>query len=197
MRADQSPELEFKLGAHPEFQLPDPPTALCPPALNEVELTATYWDTPDLRLTRRGMSLRHRSAEDNSERGWTVKLSAPLDDKQLTSRTEVHLPGRAAQPPNAAIRLLRGVTLGASLEAMADIVTTRRQFDLLGDDDQVCARVMDDHVHATPRTGPPLDFREVEVEVVGTDTEMAKRYVRRLRKAGAESPWSGQRSNGC
>ena len=31
-----------------------------------ITLDATYWDTPDLRLTRRGHSLRHRASADGS-----------------------------------------------------------------------------------------------------------------------------------
>ncbi len=199
MRADHSlePESEFKLGAKKKFHVPQPPAAIHMTDANDVELTATYWDTADYRLTRNGMSLRYRSAKDNSENGWTLKLASPSneaqDDKGLTSRIEVKLAGPAARPSEAAVCLLRGVTINATLVPVAELVTNRRQFDLLDVDDQVQAHVMDDHVYATPRSGPPLTFREIEVEVVGSNSDVAKRYVRRLRKAGAKKPVVGSK----
>ena len=35
-------------------------------------LDATYWDTPDFRLARRGHTLRYRASDDDSENKWTL-----------------------------------------------------------------------------------------------------------------------------
>ena len=74
-------ELEVKLGAAPSFRLP----ALERVADGVVEETeparrvsATYLDTEDLRLTRWGVSLRHRTSD-----GWTVKLPRTSDGTML------------------------------------------------------------------------------------------------------------------
>ncbi|MGH9000777.1 MAG: hypothetical protein ACRDY7_15465, partial [Acidimicrobiia bacterium] len=67
-------EREVKLAAWGGFQLPplgdvlDGVTAR--PAADRV-LDAVYHDTPDLRLARSGVSLRHRAGDDPP---WTVKL---------------------------------------------------------------------------------------------------------------------------
>ena len=65
-------EREVKLGAGPAFHLPDlngvvDGVAVTPP--EAVRLETVYYDTPDLRLARWGVSLRHRAGE-----GWTLKL---------------------------------------------------------------------------------------------------------------------------
>src|SRR6266566_2443556 len=68
-------EREVKLGAGPAFHLPDlagviEGVAVAPP--ETVRMETVYYDTPDLRLTRWGVSLRRRSGE-----GWTLKLARP------------------------------------------------------------------------------------------------------------------------
>src|SRR6266849_5787113 len=65
-------EREGKLGAGPAFHLPDlngviDGVTVTPP--EAVRLETVYYDTPDLRLARWGVSLRYRAGE-----GWTLKL---------------------------------------------------------------------------------------------------------------------------
>jgi len=65
-------EREVKLGAAPGFHLPALDGVLegvTADAADEKRLETVYHDTPDLRLARWGVSLRHRAGE-----GWTVKL---------------------------------------------------------------------------------------------------------------------------
>src|SRR5713226_9830206 len=66
-------EREVKLGAGPAFHLPDlngvvDGVTVTPPEV--VRLETVYYDTPDLRLARWGVSLRRGAGE-----GWTLKLS--------------------------------------------------------------------------------------------------------------------------
>ncbi|MEV0719595.1 CYTH domain-containing protein, partial [Asanoa sp. NPDC050611] len=72
-------EEERKLGADEAFRLPDVadrlPAGGAVVAAPPVTLTATYYDTPDLRLARAGVSLRHRKGDALP---WTVKLPAAL-----------------------------------------------------------------------------------------------------------------------
>src|SRR5205823_4170317 len=68
-------EREIKLSAWAGFALPDLTGVVDGATVTElttVELRATYFDTPDLRLSRAGLSLRHRTG--GGESGWTVKL---------------------------------------------------------------------------------------------------------------------------
>lgn len=70
-------EREVKLGAPPGFELPDLTGAapgLAVVAAEDQVLDATYYDTPDLRLARRGVTLRHRVGEGAAR--WTLKLAA-------------------------------------------------------------------------------------------------------------------------
>src|SRR5256714_10907152 len=97
-------EREVKLGAGPAFHLPDlggvvDGAAAQPPEV--LRLETVYHDTPDLRLARWGVSLRHRGGE-----GWTLKLS-PLpgsaSNPGVLQRTELNYPGGSKRPPDAAV----------------------------------------------------------------------------------------------
>src|SRR6266508_4165576 len=91
-------EREVKLGAGPAFHLPDlngvvDGVTVTPP--EAVRLETVYYDTPDLRLARWGVSLRHRAGE-----GWTLKLPTSPADRRgeqgggnpLLERNEITFP---------------------------------------------------------------------------------------------------------
>jgi hypothetical protein len=129
----------------------------------ELELEATYFDTPDLDLAAYGVTLRRRTG--GSDEGWHLKL--PLGDG---AREEVRLPLARARhlPPKAHRDLVLALTRGASLAPVATI-RTRRTEVLLRQGDKVLAEVADDRgvgqrrialdqqpgfVAASTRTGP-------------------------------------------
>src|SRR5258706_11221918 len=91
-------EREVKLGAGPAFHLPDlngvldGVTVTAPEA---AKLETVYYDTPDLRLARWGVSLRFRAGE-----GWTLKLS-PAGQQGMLGRDEITFPGGAKKTPPA------------------------------------------------------------------------------------------------
>src|SRR5260221_6001146 len=98
-------EREVKLGAGPAFHLPDLSGVLdgvtvTPP--EAVRLETVYYDTPDLRLARWGVSLRHRAGE-----GWTLKLppaaAARQPPGQLLERDEITFQGGSKKPPEQAL----------------------------------------------------------------------------------------------
>src|SRR5438046_9771551 len=93
-------EREVKLGAGPAFHLPsldgvvEGAIVLAPEVLR---LETVYHDTPDLRLARWGVSLRHRCGE-----GWTLTLSLLPSSASRPDRregTELNDPGRPKAPP--------------------------------------------------------------------------------------------------
>src|ERR1700736_121411 len=97
-------EREVKLGAGPAFHLPDltgvvDGVTVTPPEV--VRLETVYYDTPDLRLARWGVSLRYRAGE-----GWTLKLS-PSTEQGLLERDEITFPGGPKMPPAPAVALVR------------------------------------------------------------------------------------------
>src|SRR2546421_12521038 len=76
MSASDQLERELKLGAWPEFALPDLADAsdgLTTSAPTRQELDAVYFDSPQLDLIRRGVTLRFRRGEPPGD-VWTVKL---------------------------------------------------------------------------------------------------------------------------
>src|SRR3989442_224412 len=93
-------EREVKLGAGPAFHLPDlngivDGLTVTPP--EAVRLETVYYDTPDLRLARWGVSLRYRAGE-----GWTLKLS-PTTEQGMLERDEITMAGGPNKPPATAL----------------------------------------------------------------------------------------------
>lgn len=197
-------EREAKLGADPGFTVP--PLVAGRRDVSETPrperlLTAVYWDTADLRLTRWGHSLRHRASSDGAEDTWTVKL-ADGEAGPVLSRREVSFAGSPAQPPEAALSLVRAHTRHAPVVPVATLVTRRRRTHVLDLGDRPLLEVDDDEVtvFGPPAGGtgaaaaPLASFREVEVEVVADGRpgeevgDLFESVVDRLRQAGAGRP---------
>lgn len=129
------------------------------------ELQAVYFDTPDLRLIRAGITLRRRAG--GPDEGWHLKVPAADAD----TRIELRLPldeataNSSTPPPAEFAELLVGHTRGEALEPVAHIVTDRTRWQLLGTAGRV-AELTDDRVEATDlRRKSTGRWREVEVEL--------------------------------
>ncbi|GGV38651.1 CHAD domain-containing protein [Kitasatospora herbaricolor] len=156
-------------------------------------LDAVYFDTPDLRLLRRGVTLRRRTGGHDA--GWHLKT--PGEDG---SRTETRLPladGSAGHPPP---ELLVRTALDARGRSVAPVVhlRTRRDLTLLVDEDghtlaelardTVSARVLD---AAPPSPGPAtspdaVDWVETEVELVDGGTDLLDAVEAEFQRSGLE-----------
>lgn len=146
---------------------------------DEVELVATYYDTPDLRLTRAGASLRYRSDD-----GWTVKLPASDGSKAMVRR-ENHFDGGDGSPPVAATNLVIGWARRAALRPVATLRTRRHRIELGDDHARPVAEVADDRVRASTAAAPIETFREVEIELrPAARDELESRILDRVRDAG-------------
>src|SRR5216684_9203179 len=120
-------EREVKLGAGPAFHLPDltgvvDGVAVTPP--EAVRLETVYYDTPDLRLARWGVSLRRRAGE-----GWTLKL-APSRSGALLERDELTFEGRGSKPPKGALEVVRAYVRSSELVPVARLSTVRKRVRL-------------------------------------------------------------------
>jgi hypothetical protein len=119
-------ETERKYDAPDTVELPDPAAALgLSGGVEEQVLTAVYFDTPDLRLLRAGITLRRR--EGGCDEGWHLKLPAGGD-----SRDELRLPlsSGGRRPPSRLVTLVRARTRGAALGPVAELTTHRRRWRL-------------------------------------------------------------------
>lgn len=146
------------------------------------QLVAIYFDTPDLRLAARGITLRRRRG--GADPGWHLKLP-----KAKGARQEITHPlTRSVKvvPPELA-QLVLAYTRGADLVPIAELDTRRSVTVLLGPDGDRLAEIADDRVKGTVYGDTPHieRWREVEAELIDGDADLLRRIGKRLRKAGA------------
>jgi CHAD domain-containing protein len=181
-------EREVKLGAGPAFHLPDLTgvingVAVTPP--EAVRLETVYYDTPDLRLARWGVSLRHRAGE-----GWTLKLGGSQAG-DLLQRDELTFQGGSKKPPEAAVAVVRAYVRKSELVPVARLSTLRRRVRLVDPTGTRLAEVVDDEVSVRDGRRVAARFREIEVEVAANGdggAHIVAPLVTRLRGAGAGAP---------
>ncbi len=184
-------ETEVKLGAGPAFHLPDLSGVVDGvevSAPEAVRMETVYFDTPDLRLARWGVSLRHRAGE-----GWTLKLPAPAAGVggDLLQRDELTFQGGSKKPPEGAVAVVRAYVRKAELVPVARLSTLRRRVRLLDSTGARLAEVVDDEVSVRDGRRVAARFREIEVEVTSSANgagSIVDPVVQRLRGAGAGAP---------
>ncbi|HYM96820.1 MAG TPA: CYTH and CHAD domain-containing protein [Candidatus Sulfotelmatobacter sp.] len=183
----------MKLGAGPAFHLPDLAGVVDGASITApeaVRMETVYYDTPDLRLARWGVSLRHRAGE-----GWTLKLppietSGPQPAGML-QRDELTFEGGPRKPPEAAVALVRAYVRKAELVPVARLSTLRRRVRLVDSNGIRLAEVVDDEVSVRDGRRVAARFREIEVEAAPADDgaeTIVVPLVTRLRGAGAGAP---------
>lgn len=180
-------ERELKLEADERFVLPDLGDAVPGGRVDdrgEVELDATYYDTQDRRLLRRGVTLRHRTGEAPTGT-WTLKVPVVGTDGTL-DRTELEWVAPADQRPGAVDQLTIGVRAGRPLAVIGTLRTRRHRLVLRDTEGRSLAEVDDDHVTAAGPSGP-VAFREIEVELTGGSPALAADVGARLERHGAKA----------
>src|SRR5436190_16742926 len=155
-------EQEIKLAIDANFRLP----VLKGTHLSERILTTVYFDTPDLRLLRAQITLRHRT--EGRKHAWQLKL--PL----TCGRREVEMPGDASAPPAEMLSLLFIHLQGTTVGPIATL-RTRRTGTRVGGPKKQGAEVMLDEVAVLKDSSEVLTFREVEIERLNGDTALADR----------------------
>src|SRR5213595_2400431 len=164
-------EREVKLGAGPAFHLPDLAgvvEGLEVAAPETIRMETVYFDTPDLRLARWGVSLRRRAGE-----GWTLKLAETPStsgkrNTTVLARQELTFQG-GAKPPEAALEVVRAYVRKAELVPVARLSTVRRRVRLVDATGNRVAEVVDDEVSVRDGRRVAARFREIEVEVPSPD----------------------------
>jgi CHAD domain-containing protein len=179
-------EVEDKYAVPEGFDLPDltgVPGVATVAEPETVELSATYYDTPDHRLVRNRITLRRRTG--GKDAGWHLKLPT------TGGRSEVQRPlGRGRTVPKELAGLVLARTRGVPLAPVATLDTTRRITLLSDADGNVLAELADDEVRADVLDGGSVvekrHWREVEVELVGGDRDLLAAVGHVLRRAGAD-----------
>ncbi|MDQ2728354.1 MAG: CYTH and CHAD domain-containing protein [Actinomycetota bacterium] len=160
--------------------------------LATITLTATYYDTADLRLLGRHLTLRHRGDRAGTgEDGWTLKMPGSPGGPG-SERIELAWPGPHGPVPTEAVALTAAVTRGAALQPVARIITVRRRREVRSPTGARLAEIDDDDVTGTGliagsdgrEPNGPLRFREIEVELVEGDASVLARAARRLTDSG-------------
>ena len=179
-------EREVKLGADWTLDLPDlRPIVGRTTREPDQDLETAYFDTEDLRLWRRGLTLRHRTERGGGATGvWTLKLPSGEAGPAL-QRTELSWPGERSAVPSEARRLLSATVRRAPLEEIAELATTRHRL-LLGDPDgESLVELDDDVVTIVGGAREGGRFRQIELELAGGDAAVLGEVVEELRRAGA------------
>ena len=178
-------EREVKLGADWTLDLPDlRPIVGRTIREPDQDLRTVYLDTDDLRLWRRGLTLRHRTEGGGSTGVWTLKIPAGEAGATL-ERTELSWPGERSAVPAEALRLLGAIVRRAPLEQVAELATTRHRL-LLGDpDSESLVELDDDAVTILGGAREGIRFRQIELELAGGDSAVLGAVVDELHRAGA------------
>ncbi|MPZ27260.1 MAG: CHAD domain-containing protein [Micromonosporaceae bacterium] len=180
-------EEERKFDVDPSYAPPE--LAGCLPtggrvvAREPVILTASYYDTADLRLARAGGSLRFRDGDgDGDPQPWTVKLPTAVPG----IRHEISRPGPPDGPPPAElVALVTALTRGAPLAPVVTVRSRRRRYELCDADGTVLAELADDTVSVLDGAEPRGGFRELEVERVADRGDLLDRVAGVLTGTGA------------
>lgn len=178
------------MGVWPGFGLPDLDAVadgITAAAVPDRRLEATYYDTPDVRLARSGITLRFRTGDGS---GWTLKLPQPgRAPHGGLARRELQADGPDGAVPKELSRLLTAWVRTAPLRPVARLRILRRGVALVGADGAAVAEVVDDEVSVLEGRRVALRFREVEAEFVeGAPEGLPGAVVERLRGAGAGPP---------
>ena len=192
---EQQAEIERKYDVPVDAELPhlsamDGLTELGP--AQDLDQTATYYDTADLRLLTARITLRRRVG--GVDDGWHLKLPGAGPDE----RQEVRLaPGDddSSCPPELLDRV-RVLVRDAEVAPVLVLRTRRRVHRLVSPSGTVLAEVCDDRVEARlpDRAEEPETWREWEVELVDGDPDVLDQLEALLGTAGARRSSAGSKA---
>ncbi|MDR6639075.1 CYTH and CHAD domain-containing protein [Paenarthrobacter nitroguajacolicus] len=168
MAASSNIETERKFDADDSSPLPDLGSIdgvgrVGEPAVHHLE--AVYFDTSQLALAARGITLRRRTG--GTDAGWHLKLP-----HSPGNRTEIQAPlGSVDAIPDELLERVLAYTCGRPLAPVATLSTERTSFALYGEGGERLADFVDDQVRAHVVVDGPREskWREWELELAATD----------------------------
>jgi CHAD domain-containing protein len=183
-------EREVKFKASLEFELPDlRRLGLGVVQLPVQTLSTSYFDTPDLRLWERRITLRHRFGEGGEAGTWTLKLPGE-PSRNGFNRTELSWPGDPGEIPPEATDLTRGIVRRAVLERIVVLEAERRRA-LVQNGGSPLGEIDDDVVAVAGGDESGRSFRQIEFELAPApadhhaDPSAVDTVLTALRAAGA------------
>ena len=146
------------------------------------QLVALYFDTPDLRLAARGITLRRRRG--GTDPGWHLKLPKAKGVRQEITRP---LTRSAKIVPPELVDLVLAYTRGAPLAPIAELDTRRTVTTLVNAAGIRLVEIADDRVKGTVFNAEKHveRWREVEAELIEGEEKLLKKIGKQLTKAGA------------
>ncbi|MBI2704414.1 MAG: CHAD domain-containing protein [Actinobacteria bacterium] len=199
MSAPVSVRRELRLGVAPGFVLP-PLDALAATRSLHVDgstsaievgeperFSSEHFDTADLRLVRRGVTLQRRQGEGTS---WILELPRPT--KSGSNKADCRLAavdGGAASPPEVLLDLLTAYVRTGTLAPVAHLQTERVTHALRDAESRLVAQIDDDTTAVYRGDVVAARFRHLELDVgPGASPELVDALVDFLRDAGASAP---------
>lgn len=167
----QALEVEVKYAASPTTELPDLSSIVGVEAVASTvvhSLSARYYDTADLRLTRAKITLRRRTG--GKDEGWHLKLPS---DK---GRIEMGAP-LSDTPSTDILNPVRAIIRDLPLQVIAQVDNERHEHALADAEGRILAEFCDDHVTSWSLLpgGIKQEWREWELELTadGQESERA------------------------
>jgi inorganic triphosphatase YgiF len=182
-------EIEDKFDVDPGFTLPDlavVPEVATVAGPDVYRLTAVYYDTPDLLLNARKITLRRRTG--GTDAGWHLKLPATLGRREYQEPLADQVPARLAD-------LIADIAAADALAPIATLSTERRVLVLRSPDGTDLAEVADDTVTASRHgsASGAVTWREIEVELRDSESVVMEGIGKALTDAGARTAGSGSK----
>ena len=183
-------EREVKLSVPREYRLPDlHQLGLGTVQLPEQTLSTSYFDTEDLRLWQRSITLRYRVGEDHQSGTWTLKWPGK-DLPHEVNRVETSWPGSPGAIPAEASALLRGIVRRQILEQVV-LLEAKRRHVLVRIGGSALGEIDDDIVTVSSGGRPGRTFRQIEFEcdsdtdTVPPDPSAIETLLTAMKSAGA------------
>ncbi|MCQ9369870.1 CYTH and CHAD domain-containing protein [Corynebacterium sp. 35RC1] len=196
----QHVELELKFAPNPADPHADLPDFTQLEGVAQVgkpvvhQLSALYFDTEDLRLTRNKITLRRRLGGKDS--GWHVKLPQSMGRLELHTPLQDELDSDAVlstaqsskyEVPDVVRAHVRAIVRGLELVPIARVDNERHEILLENTQGQAIAEISDDHVTATSYLpgGSTTEWRELEAEATEAAMELgvAEEILNQAREA--------------
>jgi CHAD domain-containing protein len=174
-------DIEFEVDW--DFESPDFRRLVARPERMPEEMqSSTYYDTPDLRLWARGLTLQHRETAGSEQGEWTLRMPTETGAPSALSWA-----GKNGLVPEEAYRILRGTVRRSELTSVAEYDTTRRRLVMAaGTEEEPWGEVDDDLTTVRGGSNAGIRFRRISVHLWPGYPDVAESVLEHLQGCGAE-----------